>query len=43
MQLVEQFKAEMGKLEVKEENYKPEDIYEPEMATDDDFDRLNNV
>ncbi|KAF2900883.1 hypothetical protein ILUMI_05288 [Ignelater luminosus] len=42
IQLVEQFKAEMGKSEVKEENYKPEDIYEPEMATDDDFDRLNN-
>lgn len=33
-QLVEQYKMEMEKAE--QENYKPEDIYEPEMANDDD-------
>ncbi|KAF5282992.1 hypothetical protein FQA39_LY04863 [Lamprigera yunnana] len=39
LQLIEQFKLEKFKVEVNQENYKPEDIYEPEMATDDDFDR----
>ncbi|KAK4883540.1 hypothetical protein RN001_006859 [Aquatica leii] len=39
LQLIEQFKLEMLKIEIKQENYKPEDIYEPEMAMEDDFER----
>ncbi|KAF5270351.1 hypothetical protein FQR65_LT05539 [Abscondita terminalis] len=39
IQLIERFKMEMVKNEIKRECYKPEDIYEPEMAMDDEFER----
>lgn len=32
----------MGKTEIKKENYKPEDIYEPEMAIEDDSDMVKH-
>lgn len=32
---------ELGKGSVKQENYKPEDIYEPEMAVEDDSDNAS--
>lgn len=38
LQLIEQFKLEAAEAEIKEENYKPEDIYEPEMGIEEDFD-----
>lgn len=36
-QLIEQFTRELNKVN-DSNSYKPEDIYEPEMATDDDQD-----